>query len=300
MNVLAVSGRLLILLAAVLWSTSGLFTKAALFHDWPLEHRGLLLAFWRGLFAGVTIMPFVRRPSWNWRIAPLVGCFATMSICYMTAVTLNTAANAIWLQSTAPLWVLLFTVLLGRGRVARRDAGTLFGCAAGLGLILAYELIQGSGEASPAAARWGLLYGLTAGACYGCVVMILHALRQHDSVWLVMLSQLATAAALAPWALSCGYWPSVWQLAALAAFGLFQIALPYLLFARGLRSVPSQEASLIGLLEPVLVPVWLILVLGNHETRWWTFVGGGLILLGLAWRYVPAMMTARTRPEPQS
>jgi drug/metabolite transporter (DMT)-like permease len=77
-------------------------------------------------------------------------------------------------------------------------------------------------------------------------------------------------------------------LATLAAFGALQIAVPYLLFARGLRSVPSQEASLIALMEPVLVPAWVLFALGNHETRWWTLVGGGLILLGLAWRYLPA------------
>ncbi len=288
------TGRLCILAAAVLWSTSGLFTKAPLFDDWPLADRGVLLAFWRALFAGLSILPLVRRPSWDWRMAPMAGCFAGMSISYMTAVTLNTAANAIWLQSTAPLWVLLYTVVIfrgagrgGGGRVERRDLSTLGFCAAGLGLILFYEFTQGSGAASSQDSRWGVVCGLAAGACYGGVVMFLHGLRRHNAVWLVVLNQLATAAVLAPWALSVGAWPSGLQLATLAAFGALQIAVPYLLFARGLRSVASQEASLIGLLEPVLVPVWVWFALGNPETQWWTLAGGALILIGLAWRYLP-------------
>ncbi len=284
------SGRWCILAAAVLWSTSGLFTKAPLFDDWPIEHRGMLLAFWRALFAGLSILPLVRRPSWDWRIVPLVGCFAGMSLSYMTAATLNTASNAIWLQSTAPLWVFLYGLVLfrGQGRTARGDVSTLAFCAAGLGVILFFEFTQGSGVASPGESRWGIGFGLTAGACYGAVVMFLRRLGGLDAVWLVALAQLGTAAVLAPWALSVGHWPNGVQLATLAAFGALQIALPYLLFTRGLRSVPSQEASLIALLEPVLVPAWVLFALGNHETRWWTLAGGALILAGLAWRYLPS------------
>jgi len=285
------TGRLCIVLAAVLWSTSGLFTKAPLFDDWPLEERGVLLAFWRALFAGLCVLPLVRRPRWDWKLLPMVGCFAGMSIAYMTSVTLNTAANAIWLQSTAPLWVLLYTVLIWRGGVRREDVSTLIFCALGLGLILYYEFSEGSGAGAPAQSRWGVLCGLAAGACYGGVIVSLHALRAHHAVWLVVINQLTTAAVLAPWALSLGRWPSGWQLATLAAFGALQIAVPYLLFTRGLRSVPSQEASLLGLLEPVLVPFWVLFALGNQETRWWTVAGGGLILLGLAFRYLPGTRT---------
>jgi drug/metabolite transporter (DMT)-like permease len=277
----------------VLWSTSGLFAKAPLFDDWPPGERAVLLAFWRSLFAGLVILPLVRRPRWDWKLLPMVGCFAAMSMAYMSAVTLNTAANAIWLQSTAPLWVLLYTVTIWRAAVGRRDLSTLAFCALGLGLILYYELSQGSGVASAAQTRWGVACGLAAGAGYGAVVMFLRGLRGHTAVWLVALNQLGTAAVLAPWALSLGRWPDGLQLATLIAFGAFQIGLPYVLFARGLRSVPSQEASLIGLLEPVLVPFWVFFALGNHETRWWTLAGGGLILLGLAWRYLPARAGAR-------
>ncbi|HZN36276.1 MAG TPA: EamA family transporter, partial [Pirellulaceae bacterium] len=64
-------------------------------------------------------------------------------------------------------------------------------------------------------------------------------------------------------------------------------------FARGLRSIPGHEATGIGLTEPILVPVWVVLAWGDRPA-WWTLVGGGLILVGLAVRYLggPAEETA--------
>jgi drug/metabolite transporter (DMT)-like permease len=70
----------------------------------------------------------------------------------------------------------------------------------------------------------------------------------------------------------------------LAGFGLFQMALPYVFFARGLRAITSQEATGIGLLEPLLLPVWVYLVWDEVPAAS-TLIGGGLILAGLALRY---------------
>jgi drug/metabolite transporter (DMT)-like permease len=278
------------LAAAVLWSTSGLFVKNDVFDDWPMEERGLLLAFWRALFAGGMFIPFIRGPRWDWKLLPMTGCFALMSVSYLFAMTLTTAANAIWLQSTAPLWVCLFGWVLLRRKPQRRDFLPLALCALGLSVILIFELRQP--DATRLGGNWaqlGLCFGLLAGACYAGVVMFLHSLRDQSAVWLVALNHLATATVLFPYVLYVGRWPNPTQWLVLAGFGLLQLGLPYLLFSRGLKSISSQEASLLALLEPVLVPVWVLLVLGNHETRWWTLVGGGLVCIGLALRCWPGL-----------
>src|SRR5262245_22987974 len=93
------AARLAVVTAAILWSTSGYFAKLPMWESWPVEWRGVLIAFWRAVFACILILPFVRRRSWRWSMLPMSACFAAMSALYLTAFALTTAANAIWLQN---------------------------------------------------------------------------------------------------------------------------------------------------------------------------------------------------------
>src|SRR5690348_10431689 len=93
------TARLLVLAAATLWSTSGFFVKAPHLSGWP----GPAIAFWRAVFACVVLWPLVRRPEWSWRLIPAAICFAAMNFTYLTAMAKGSAANAIWLQCTAPV-----------------------------------------------------------------------------------------------------------------------------------------------------------------------------------------------------
>ena len=72
----------------------------------------------------------------------------------------------------------------------------------------------------------------------------------------------------------------------LLAFGVIQMALPYVLFARGLREVGTAEAGLIALVEPILNPIWVVLVVGERPAIP-TLIGGLLLLSGVAYRYWP-------------
>jgi drug/metabolite transporter (DMT)-like permease len=101
----------------------------------------------------------------------------------------------------------------------------------------------------------------------------------------VALNHGVAALALLPWIIYIGQWPSPWQLVLLAGFGALQMGIPYTFLIRGLRSISSQEAVAIGLLEPILMPVWVYLLYGETPA-WWTTLGATLILAGLALRYV--------------
>lgn len=266
-------GRLAILLAALLWSTSGVFANHPSFEPWPAESRGLLLAFWRSLFAGLLILPLVRRPRWNVKLVPMTLCFALMSASYLSAMTLTTAANAIWLQNTGPLWVLLISVLVLRQPLRRDDLILVTCCTLGVAIILHYEL-QGQQAG-------GVMLGLCSGLLYALVVTLLSSLRAENSAWLTALNMLACAAALMPYVLWRGIWPSSEQLWILAAFGLFQLGIPYILFSYGLRTVSGPQAAGLALLEPIVMPIWVYLVWGQ-VTRGWTLAGAAFILAGLA------------------
>ncbi len=274
------AGRLLVLLVALLWSTSGLFVKAPIFDSWPADVRGLLLAFWRAAFAAILLTPMIRRPRFQWKLIPLAGCFAGMNVTYLTAMTLTTAANAIWLQNIAPWWVFLFSVVLLHEPIVRRDLIPLVFGLLGVGTILWFEL---TGVESPQVT--GLACGVVSGVFYAGVVVCMRLLSSENSPWLVAFCHWVAAAVLLPVVLRTGIWPTPTQLLVLAGFGTFQMALPYILLIRALRAINSQEAVAIGLVEPVMVPLWVLLVW--HEVpAWWTAVGGGLILAGLVLRYI--------------
>lgn len=270
-------GRIWVLAAALLWSTGGLFAKAPIFDDCPLAIRGPMFAFWRAFFAALVLLPMVRRPRFRGLIVPLVLIFTAMNVTYLVSLTRTTAANAIWLQATAPWWVFLFSVFLFRERIVGRDLIPLaFGCL-GVGAILVFE-IQGQ-------ARFGVLAGLASGIGYALVLVLLHQLGRENSAWLIAVCHAVAAVAMLPWVFYLGWWPSLAQLAVLAGFGALQMGIPYTFMTYGMRAVSSQEAVAIALIEPILMPLWVFLL--YHEVpAWWTVVGAALILVGLVLRYV--------------
>ena len=81
-------GRLSVLVAAILWSTGGFFAKAPIFSDWPPESRGLMLAFWRALFASLILILLVRRVQWSVRLIPMTLAYAVMNWTYLNALVL--------------------------------------------------------------------------------------------------------------------------------------------------------------------------------------------------------------------
>lgn len=276
-------GRLCVACAALLWSTNGLFVKSTVFEDWPLETRGTLLAFYRALFAGALLLPAVRRPRWDLRLVPMALAFTAMNITFLQSMTLTTAANAIWLQSTAPLWVFLYSLTLYRDARDPRDLVPLVFGLAGAGVILSFELRAHSLDSQ---AGMGVLLGVASGVAYATVVVSMRALRDQSGAFLVAVNHLAAAALLAPYVIYLAQPVSGRQLVVLAAFGFFQMGVPYLLFARGLREISGQEGTAIALVEPVLVPVWVYMMPGGEQPAPWTIAGGALILIGLVWRYL--------------
>lgn len=274
------TGRLIIVAATILWSSNGLFAKSTLFLTWPEEDRGLILAFWRALFAGLFLAPFIRRPRFRLGQIPLWIVFTVMNITFLSSMTLTTAANAIWLQNTAPLWIFLVGTFVLRHPVVRRDLVTLVFAVLGAGIILTFEM-----QSASALALRGVWLGLASGLSFGMVVLCLGRLKEEDPAWLVASNHLVAAAVIGVMVVPLGIWPSGWQWPVLMGFGAIQMGLPYLMFGIALRKVPSQEASGLCLLEPILSPVWVWLA-WHESPHWWTVVGAGLILTGLTVRYV--------------
>jgi drug/metabolite transporter (DMT)-like permease len=202
--------------------------------------------------------------------------FAGMNYTYLNSLVMGTAANAIWLQCTAPVWVLLVGVFIFGERAVVRDWMMVGLAMMGVGVIIYYE----SHGVALAAVGWGL----ASSVFYAGVVISLRQLRGLDPVWLAGLNHLVTALILAPFAIAITPLPSGTQLAFLAGFGMFQMAIPYVLFAYGLKRIAGHEATGIGLIEPLVNPLWAYLAWSDAPAPW-TLVGGAFILAGLAIRY---------------
>jgi drug/metabolite transporter (DMT)-like permease len=278
-------GRLYVLAAAVLWSFGGVVTKGL-----PLPAGEI--AFYRSLFAGLALLPLVRPDRVELRPVMLPGVLTlgAMIGLYIGAIKITTAANAIFLQCTAAFWLVLAGWLQGE-RPGRRTVEGIVVATVGIAAIVAYGHGGRPGEGR------GILLGLASGVAYAAVVTLLRGLRRLDPIWLSAVNNLGGALALGAWLTATGVPPrlpaTAGLVATLAAFGALQMALPYVLFARGLKTVPAPEAALIGLLEPVLNPVWVWLAHGEVPAPA-SLAGGAMLLAGLAVRYAPR------RPPPGS
>ncbi|MGC1273588.1 MAG: DMT family transporter [Planctomycetaceae bacterium] len=269
------SARLLVISAAVLWSLSGVVLKSPAFADLPAESRGPVVAGLRAVFAALVLLPMVRPRAVRWHrgLIPMTFCFAAMSILFISALMQTTAAATIFLQYTSVVWACLLGWLILKERPGRHDAVALACVAAGIGIILAHDLGSPLGNA----------LALGSGVAYAGVVISLRALRDQDPYWLSFLNQAVCAVIILPWLLFGPLNLTLVQIALIAFLGAVQLALPYVLFAIGIKRVPAGEASLLLLVEPVLNPVWVLLVWGE-PTAWTTWAGGAIILGGLCVR----------------
>ncbi len=285
-----------IVAAAVLWSTSGFFSKSLTEATSLGLHEPHLsvwqIAFFRALFSGLALAPTIKGTPFRPRplVWVLVACFAVLNLSFMTAMTYGTAANAILLQYTAPAWVLFFTWTCLKQRPSSGELLVLIGGLGGIAVILAGTW---AGDA-----WFAIAAALGSGVAYAAVLICLKELSDLPANWLIVLNLLGSALVLLPVVVTQSM-PSPAQLAWLAVFGILQFALPYWLMAKALRYTTSLEAGLLTLLEPALNPVWAYLVSPATETPTkWTLIGGGLILGSLAIRYLPGIFNVfRSRPR---
>jgi drug/metabolite transporter (DMT)-like permease len=195
------------------------------------------------------------------------------------------------------VWVYLFAVFVLGESGDRRGWQSVLLAAAGAVVIVAGGWPSDLPPEKQREEIAVLLMGLGSGIVYAGVVLFLRVLRGHSAVWLVALNLLGSAAVLGLYALATGgpsgfvKWvsaPSAEQFAVLALGGILQMGVPYWLFTRGLKSVSPHEAAIITLIEPLLNPVWAYFLTPSTDTPTASmFVGGALILLALAWRYLP-------------
>ncbi|MBI2187461.1 MAG: EamA family transporter [Acidobacteria bacterium] len=260
--------------AALLFSTGGAAIKTAAFSAMQVA------SIRSGIAAAMLLLWFRGQLRWSPRAAAVGVVYAATLVLFVAATKLTTAASAIFLQSTAPLYVALVgPVLLGE-RFRRRDIGVLVAVAVGLALC-----ISGSAQSTATAPdpSTGNLLGAMCGATWGLTLLGLRWMERSEPGTAV--SAVATGNVLAFLVGVPAMWPlpaapvAAW--ATLGYLGVFQIGMAYILLTAAVGELPALDASLLLLLEPVLNPVWTWLV-RSEQPGGWTLVGGAVILAASA------------------
>lgn len=263
-------GPTAIVLAALLWSTGGVFIKLA-----PVS--GLAVVAGRSLvtviFVGLAFRPDLRKARWSTAIV-----YAAMVFSFVLATKMTTAANAIFLQYTGPIYILALAPWLLKEPLRRRDVVRVGLSLVGISLFFVDEVDAGAAIGNMLGAASGLFYALS--------LMFLRRDAARDkgdgdasSVPSMCLGNLIAALAAIPFL--GGEVDAILQpgsVMVLLYLGVVQMGVAYVLLDRGLRTTPAVTASLISMLEPLFNPIWVLIGTGETPSLW-AIAGGGLVLV---------------------
>lgn len=271
---------LLLVVAALCWSLGGLLIKNVA-TTWP----GLAVAGGRGAIAAAFLLLTHRGLRFDFSRAQVLGAvaYAACTITFCLATTLTTAANAILLQYTAPVWVALFGAWFLHERATRADWLTILAVLGGMGLFFADSL--------ELAHVLGNVIAIVSGVFFAAMTIALRRQKDTSAVESIILGNLL--------AFAIGIWwvvrapplaPAGW--ASLVALGVVQLGVSYLLYARAIRHVTALEAVIIPVIEPILNPVWVLLTLGERPTPL-ALAGGAIVLAAVTTRAVISIRAGR-------
>jgi drug/metabolite transporter (DMT)-like permease len=272
--------RLQLVLAALLFSTGGVAIKLATLGGWQVA--GLRAAV--AAVAMFVVLPTVRR-GWSWRTLVVAIPYAATFVLYSLANKETTAANAIFLQDTAPLYLLLLGPLLLGERLRRSDLALATAMAVGAVLLFAATPVAFATAPRPAL---GNALALAAGVTWALSLLGLRwiSVRGEQSgeeplaviVAGCLLALLGSVGALWPEPLFPNEQRTLANVAIVLYLGICQIGLAYVFLTRGVRHVTALEASLLLLTEPVFTPILAWLVLGESLSM--LALAGGAVVIG--------------------
>jgi drug/metabolite transporter (DMT)-like permease len=265
-----------VLAAAALFSSGGAAVKSIHLTGWQV-------ACFRSAVATVAfllVLPEARRRP-TLKVLGVAAVYAITMVLFVLSTKLTTAASSIFLQATAPLWVVLLSPWLLGERVRMRDI--LYMGVLAVGLACFFVGLDPVTVTAPEPLLGNVLAALS-GLTWALTVMGLRALGRVDpgsggggwgpasALWGSILASLFCLPKALPvsGSTAADWWIVIY-------LGVFQIALAYVLLLRGLEKVRALEASLLLLLEPVLNPVWAWIVHGERPGAW-SLAGGGVII----------------------
>ena len=256
-----------IVLAVLLWSTGGLFIKLTTLDPFTVN-------LGRSLFAALTVALFTYKKGLRLDKFTLLSSlmYAGTLSCFVYANKTTTAANAIFLQYTAPIYILILAPFILKEKFRFADLFTVIFCIAGMSLFFVGKInTQG---------MIGNLVALASGLFFGLYFILLRHPRslQKNPALSVFYGNIIIVLLMLPIVLSNPPNITTIDVFSILYLGIFQIGIAYILFTYGISGgVRSLDASIIGFIEPLLNPVWVFLFLGETPSIW-AILGGFIII----------------------
>lgn len=258
----AFTARLLVAAAALLFSTGGAAVKATSLSGWQT-------AGFRSLVAAVSLLVLVpeARRGWSRRVVLPAVAYALTLVLFVLANKLTTSASAIFLQSTAPAYLLLLGPLVLKEPLRRSDL--LFGAVLAAGIAMFFVGGESGSATAPDPVRGNLLAALS-GASWACTLVALrwlaHSQAESGALATVALGNVFAFLICVPMAFPVRF--AAADAGTIVYLGLIQIGLGYVCLTRGVRHVPAFESSILLMLEPVMNPVWTWLLHAERPGGW--------------------------------
>ncbi|MFH1016895.1 MAG: DMT family transporter [Pseudomonadota bacterium] len=263
---------------AVLWSLGGLLIKLVV---WP----PLAIAGFRSAIAALVLWILCRpvrltfsRYQWGGAIA-----YAGTVMLFVTATKMTTAANAILLQYTAPVYVAAFAYPFLKERTTKLDWFAILLALSGM-LLFFRDRISVSGA-------WGNLWAIISALTFAWLTLFLRKLKGPETFGAVLLGNVITVVLCSPFMLQVQK-PDAVSLFSILGLGVFQLGLSYYLYAKAIQHVRALEAMMVQFIEPILNPIWVLIFVGERPGAF-AIVGGIMILTAVAMRTMRGLSKSR-------
>ena len=273
----------LVLIAVFLWSTGGLFIKSTTIDAYQVT-------FFRSLFAALTVLILTRKDGLRINAFGILTSviYALLLFLFVWATKKTTAANAIFLQYTAPIYILILAPFVIGEKFHIRDLVTVVIVLAGMSLFFVGQLRLEDYQGNAAALGSGVLLGLY-------ILLLKHPrtvgnprlvgsadYKPINPAIAVIYGNFLLAAATFPSGVSAIPTMTGMDWFAVTFLGVVQIGISYILFIKGVRGgTRPLDASLIGFIEPLLNPVWVFIFVGERPSQW-ALLGGAIIITAIA------------------
>lgn len=269
-----INAILLLALTATLWSIGGILIKSV--HSHPLAIAGC-----RSAIAASVLLIALKKPKITWS-APQIGAAVAYSmtvILFVVATKLTTAANAVLLQYSSPIYVAILGAWLLNEKAKVRDWITIFIVICGM-ILFFFDQLSLDGI-------WGNLAALTAGVTFAFFTVSMRMQKDGSPMESVLLGNILTAIIGVPFVFQSMPDTNGWL--SLMLLGVLQLGIPYIFYSKAIKSATALQAALIPIVEVILNPLWVFLFLGEAP-GYWALIGGAVIITAVTLRCVLSIL----------